>query len=210
MKIQNLKVQGFRSLKDITWEPADLNVVIGPNGSGKSNLLRFLEMVAVSARGGLGKYVQRAGGLEAMVWDGSLDGLGFTLLTSSTESTADISPGSRSYELVLARLGLGSAYRIDHELLANYYCVERGELSHPQKLLERNNNSAIFFDEHEMPLSGHQLPKEDETLLSLATGSFSANIHLPIVRAQLSGWRIYHDMDVSRNAPVRQAVVTPL
>ncbi len=51
MKIRQLFVEGFRSLKKVVWEPGDLNVLIGPNGSGKSNLLRVLEMISVSAQG---------------------------------------------------------------------------------------------------------------------------------------------------------------
>ena len=60
MKILRLEVKGFRSLRDITWEPSDLNVVIGPNGTGKSNLLCMLQMISVAAQGGLGKYVQNS------------------------------------------------------------------------------------------------------------------------------------------------------
>jgi hypothetical protein len=37
MKIRQLSIEGFRSLKNVVWEPGDLNVLIGPNGSGKSN-----------------------------------------------------------------------------------------------------------------------------------------------------------------------------
>lgn len=70
MKIRQLFVEGFRSLKSVAWEPGDLNVLIGPNGSGKSNLLRVLEMISVSARGGLGKHIQEAGGMMPLVWDG--------------------------------------------------------------------------------------------------------------------------------------------
>ncbi len=49
MKITSLTVKGYRSFKDVSWKPGDLNVVIGPNGAGKSNLLRLLEMVSASA-----------------------------------------------------------------------------------------------------------------------------------------------------------------
>ena len=73
MKIKSLEIKGFRSLKDVTWEPGDLNVVIGPNGSGKSNLLQFLEMVSASAKGKLGDWVQDAGGITQLVWDGSAE-----------------------------------------------------------------------------------------------------------------------------------------
>ena len=70
MQIKKLNIEGFRSLRDVTWSPGNLNVVIGPNGSGKSNLLRFLELISVSAQGRLGKYIQSLGGMDPMVWDG--------------------------------------------------------------------------------------------------------------------------------------------
>ncbi len=44
MKIVQLDIQGFRSLKNVSWRPGDLNVIIGPNGSGKSNLLKMLDL----------------------------------------------------------------------------------------------------------------------------------------------------------------------
>ncbi len=70
MKIKRLDIEGFRSLRKVSWEPGDLNVVIGPNGSGKSNLLQFLELISVSAQGRLGKYIQSLGGMSPLVWDG--------------------------------------------------------------------------------------------------------------------------------------------
>src|SRR5229473_8099356 len=66
MRILELEVEGFRSLKHVTWKPGDLNVVIGPNGTGKSNLLRMLELISVAAQGRLGRYVQAAGGMDAL------------------------------------------------------------------------------------------------------------------------------------------------
>ena len=42
MKITQLDIQGFRSLKKVSWKPGDLNVVIGPNGAGKTTLFRMI------------------------------------------------------------------------------------------------------------------------------------------------------------------------
>jgi predicted ATPase len=70
MKISKMEIKGFRSLKNISWAPDKLNVIIGPNGAGKSNFLRLLELMAVSAQGRLGKYVQDSGGMEPLIWDG--------------------------------------------------------------------------------------------------------------------------------------------
>ena len=90
MKILNMEIKGFRSLKDISWAPKDLNVIIGPNGTGKSNLLRMLELVSISAQGRLGKYIQNSGGMEPLVWDGLLDGISFTVKASPVEEGRDI------------------------------------------------------------------------------------------------------------------------
>ncbi|MEI7849213.1 MAG: AAA family ATPase, partial [Chloroflexota bacterium] len=70
MKILDLQIQGFRSLKEVSWKPGDLNLIIGPNGSGKSNLLKALEMLSISAHGGLNDQVLREGGMGSLVWDG--------------------------------------------------------------------------------------------------------------------------------------------
>src|SRR5437764_15374342 len=79
MRIKQLKIEGFRSLKNVTWEPGDINILIGPNGTGKSNLLRFLELMTVTAKGRLGKYIQSLGGMGAIVWDGEATEISFSL-----------------------------------------------------------------------------------------------------------------------------------
>ena len=129
MKILNLNIQGYRSLKNVMWVPGDLNIIVGPNGSGKSNLLRALEMISISAKGGLGKYIQRAGGMAPLVWDGLSGSIRFNFKTSPIQRDRDPERDSLTYEMNIGRIGKGSAYRIDHELLGNYYHVEKGERS---------------------------------------------------------------------------------
>src|SRR6266516_3863022 len=82
MRNLELEAEGFRSLKNVTWKPGDLNVVIGPNGTGKSNLLRMLELISVAAQGRLGRYVQAAGGMDALVWDGRTNSIAFRVRMS--------------------------------------------------------------------------------------------------------------------------------
>ena len=79
MKITQLDIEGFRSLRKVRWLPGDLNVIIGPNGSGKSNLLRFMELISVSAQGRLGKYIQSLGGMDPIVWDGTAASIRFAM-----------------------------------------------------------------------------------------------------------------------------------
>jgi len=70
MKITELKIEGFRSLRNVSWLPGKLNVIIGANGTGKSNLLRLLELISMSAQGKLGKHIQTLGGMDPILWDG--------------------------------------------------------------------------------------------------------------------------------------------
>lgn len=110
MKITRLEVEGFRSLRKVSWEPGDLNVVIGPNGAGKSNLLHMLELIAVSAQGRLGKYIQSLGGMNPIVWDGISTSIKFAMETIPEGGNI----GPERYELELARLGSSSSYNIDN------------------------------------------------------------------------------------------------
>lgn len=209
MKIIDLKVHGYRSLKDIHWQPGDLNVVIGPNASGKSNLLRCLELVSVSGKGNLGKYIQSIGGMEPLVWDGALDSISFNLLSSPVEKGRSIGRDNLTYELELARLGKSSNYAITKELLANYYKVEQGTSNKPFMFVERGRSKAVVFDEHQKTLMApeHSIP-EDETVLSRAIGPFSGNHLISLFREQLASWSIYHDVHVNRDAAIRQPMIT--
>lgn len=113
MKIEQLDVKGFRSLKGVNWQPGDLNVVIGQNGAGKSNLLRVFELISASAGNQLSKYIQAAGGMGAIVWDGSAPSINVDLKLSSPDI---------SYEFEMARLGFTNSYFISKEILTVAQC----------------------------------------------------------------------------------------
>jgi len=207
MKILRLNAKGFRSLKDVSWEPEDLNVVIGPNATGKSNLLRVLELISISARGGLARYVQRSGGMEPLVWDGAAEKIAFTVKMSPLDRNRDPATDSLTYQAAMKRLG-PSSFNIANELLGNFHQVEMGKRSEPFKFLERQYLRGVVFDENEHGLVAPEesLP-DDETLLSLARAPFSQNRYVPLFRSDLESWSVYHDLHVNAEAPIRQPVV---
>jgi len=211
MKILRLDVKGFRSLKDVSWAPRDLNVVIGPNGSGKSNLLRLLELISVSAKGRLGKHIQNCGGMDPLVWDGALDSISFSVKATPVDPSRDVRRDSLTYELEMKRLGNTSSFRVNHELLGNFSKVETRQSKEPFKLIERLGLTASVFDEHERRLTAPQESiVEDETFLSLAAGPFVANRHIPPFQAQLAGFSVYHDLHVNVDATIRRPAVARL
>jgi predicted ATPase len=87
------------------------------------------ELLAISARGGLGKYVQREGGMEPLVWDGQEPQILFQVKTAPVGNAVSEPESERNrltYQLELLRLGLSSAYRIEHELLGSLPRVQAG------------------------------------------------------------------------------------
>jgi len=92
MRILELKAKGFRSLRDITWSPGDLNVLIGPNGSGKTNLVLLLRLIAQSARAKLGDFVLRQGGIAPLLWDRKAGEFSFQLGLTPDEPAGHLAP----------------------------------------------------------------------------------------------------------------------
>ncbi|MBW2164746.1 MAG: AAA family ATPase [Deltaproteobacteria bacterium] len=204
MKVLNFDIEGFRSLRKISWSPADLNVIIGPNGTGKSNLLRMLELISISAQGGLGKYIQKAGGMEPLVWDGISDSIRFYIKSSKLLPFWFGDKNWLTYGVELARLGKSGTYSIGEEQLLYFHRKKPKEKVEPFAILERKKMTGRIFDENRKELiASEESLLEDETLLSLTAGPFMINRHIPIFRKQLAEWRIYHDVDVSLAAPRR-------
>jgi len=208
MKILNLHIQGFRSLYDVEWQPGDLNIIIGPNGSGKSNLLRTLEMLALSASGKLSQQVLREGGMEPLLWDSKVTKLQFEILCTPLDPTRDVQRDSMTYVLELVRLGSSSAYRIDHEILGNFHLYRQGIKPKPLIFLERSSSSAVIYDDQENRLAAsEELVPQEESLLSLAAGPFTINKYIPMYQGWLSHWLIYHDFQTCQGAQARQPAI---
>jgi predicted ATPase len=204
MKITKLHIEGFRSLRNVSWLPGDLNVIIGPNGTGKSNLLRFLELISVSAQGKLGKYIQSLGGMDPIVWDGEASSIKFVM---------EINPASEldpeQYELELVRLGSGSSYRIENERLINAHKQRKGTEKKPFKFLERLTKSAIIYDEDERKfVTPLEYVSDEESLLSIASGPFINNHFIPPFQKKLASIAVYRDLNTNTDAPIRQSAIS--
>jgi predicted ATPase len=215
MRILQLDIEGFRSLKQVSWKPGDLNVVIGANGTGKSNLLRFLELMSISAQfRHLGKHIQSLGGMEPIVWDGRATSISFTVKASLVHEKLNVKDEGVIYELELARLGKGSSYKISNELLSTYSQTQVGKQSKPALVLERTDSGVQLFDRKErVMLTADDLlderfseNPESETYLSIPVAIVSDRL-MSLFSRELASWAIYHDLHVHRDAIIRQAAV---
>jgi predicted ATPase len=205
MKIKQLDIEGFRSLRKVSWFPGDLNVIIGPNGTGKSNLLRFLELISISSQGRLGKHIQSLGGMDPIVWDGVAASIRFAL--ESTPEGGELGP--EHYELELARLGPGSSYKVEKELLINSHKLKKGIEKKPFKFLERFSKTAVIFDEKEHTFTTpEEFVSDEESLLSITSGPFINNHFIPPFQKGLASIAVYHDLHTNKDASVRQPAIS--
>ncbi len=214
MEITSLRIKGFRSLRDVTWQPGKLNVLIGPNGSGKTNLLRALSLLKQAGAGGLEQAVVRSGGLAQICWDGQVrDGVRWYLESQDTEflPVDEANPRKLTYELFLHGVyvsGNLGGFSVKHELLADYARVQSGEMPEPFKYLERDPRHAVFFDSGQNRLTApEERVKSKETLLSQVGGLFSAP-ETGLFHEFLTSFGIYHELIVNDDAEVRRATVT--
>lgn len=205
MKIVNLTIQGFRSLRHLSWSPSNLNIIIGPNGTGKSNLLRCLELITLSAQGKLGQTIQSLGGMESIVWDGQAKSIKFVLQTKPEKNEID----PDIYELELIRLGAGSSYKIGTERLTHSHQHHQQDTApSPFKFLERSANKAVIFNEKDQTfVTPADYVCDEESLLSIAAGPFSINHFITAFQRELASFAIYRDLDTRPEATIRQSAV---
>src|SRR5262245_19868956 len=70
MKIREVNIAGYRSLRAIRFPVGQLTVFVGANGVGKTNLYRALQLLQASAAGTLARELASEGGMESALWAG--------------------------------------------------------------------------------------------------------------------------------------------
>ena len=199
MKILELKIEGFRSLKSVEWKPGDINILIGPNAGGKSNLLQAMEMIAESAKGKLDKFVKEQGGMGSIVWDGKAKSIKVWLDHQFEKVDTN---KTLTYRLIFDRLGdSGTGYIIGSE-----YLIEEGS---NDPLLSRSSLEVIISD---FDRTTSDIIDQNQTSLSLFKSSdlYLSRKHENIAQLQkyISSWNIYSHFDTGPEAKIRQAFIT--
>ncbi|MFD6326094.1 AAA family ATPase [Streptomyces sp. NPDC058442] len=71
-RLLELRVENFRSLRDVTVPLGPLTVLVGPNGAGKSNMLKVFDFLADIIRTDLQPALDARGGFdEVAFWGGA-------------------------------------------------------------------------------------------------------------------------------------------
>src|SRR5882762_8618872 len=68
--LRELRVSGYRSLRQVSLQLSPLTVIVGANGTGKTNLYQSLQLLTAAAQGTLAQSLAAQGGLPSALWAG--------------------------------------------------------------------------------------------------------------------------------------------
>ena len=214
MAIQELRIFGFRSFKDVCWRPGQLNLLVGPNGSGKSNLIRYLELVSTVAKGELERALADQGGIVPVLWDHQPGRCGWKLRIDPVDESRDRIEDALTLEFEMSQFQGTSAYEITKDSLGNWYKYDRGLERSPYWIFNRDTKEAYLYEQEQEKLVALKVESpehpdgynKNESLLSQIAGPQN-RIPTP-VRRVLASWKAHHDVHVERGSTMRKPATT--
>ena len=199
-RITNISINGFRSLRNVNWEPGALNVIIGYNASGKSNLLKCLKFIWASSSGQLRESVDSQGGMGSLVWGGR-DRDVMIALSNAGEASTEL---HFRYVLHIKRFDNTSDYRIAAES-----CEVLDQRSHKKFVYDRENANLHSVGLSENTISAFRsVVSSPETLLCRVSSPFVTETLLQRVQSTLSSFLILDDFHTDSGAALRQPVTS--
>lgn len=201
MALTELRVFGYRSLRDVGLPLQPLTVITGPNGSGKSSLYRALWLIAQVCEGEFAKSLAREGGFLSTLWAGPRTSqkphrmiLGFRTEDFSFEMSCGFPRPANSM------------FRYDPHIKeeAIWHGLQRRPTT---TLLERSPGLTWIRDVIGRRVEYPLVLSENESVLSQLREP-DRFPELFAIRDELRGWRFYHGFRTDENSPLRSPQVS--
>lgn len=192
--LTKVRIQGYKSLKDVEVELRPLNVLIGPNGSGKSNFMDSLVFLHDAVAVSLEEAVYKRGGAVGVQFAGAEPDAHVTFLYDF-DNLGD-RPGFYSFKL---RLGGGFA-EVDEEHLDAHRAgdVHTTITRHFGGNIFQVNEGGSVRASHN--ISGERVAAKNQLTLS----RFSNDPGIRYFTDYLQAWILYTGFDVGPGSKVRQ------
>ncbi len=203
MALTELRVSGYRSLRDVRLPLKQLNVVVGPNGSGKSNLYRALWLIAEICEGGFARAICREGGLVSAMWAGPR--------TNTKPLRMELGFGTEDLSFLLS-CGFPppppppTAFGYDPYIKEEAVWIGR-KRKPTTTLLERSAGMTSIRDVEGRRVEYPLVLSENESVLSQLREPHRFP-ELFALREAVRGWRFYHQFRTDEQAPLRSPQVS--
>lgn len=209
MPIQELNVEGYRSIRRLRLPFQRINVLVGPNGCGKSNLYKSMLLLFGAARGELARMLVEEGGIPSAMWAGArkrdervrmtlsvtLDSLSYELTCGVPKPTGYMNPDEVYHN---------SLFNLDPEIKEETVHFLEGRRRVP--LLERGVASVNARDAEGRRVSYPMSLSPSESVLSQLREPHRFP-QLSALRQELLHWRFYHQFRTDLDSPLRHPQV---
>ena len=223
MKIREVSITGYRSLRAIRFPVGGLTVFVGANGVGKTNLYRGLQLLQASAAGTLARELASEGGMQSALWAGKRQGNKPARIKLAVGLGSDIDRTGQSNFDYDVEIGVVHSYEVDigvRQPTAAAFALEPQvkeeslifhDRRRPLNLLARKGPHVTAIDDDGLKRElGIELLASETALGAFRDPGRFGDIEL--VRRTMLDWRFYHDFRSDRDSPLRKpclAVTTP-
>jgi predicted ATPase len=223
MRICEVSISGYRSLRAIRFPVGRLTVFVGANGVGKTNLYRALQLLQASAAGTLSRELASEGGMESALWAGkrrvnqpprlrlSVGLGGADRGRPQGEFSYGVESGvTYSYEIDIG-LPMPTAAAFPLEPQIKEEMLQFHKSRRPLAILDRRGPRVVATDNEGRKQSlGSDLLASETALGAIQDPARFSDVD--VVRRTMLDWRFYHDFRSDRASLLRQpclAVTTP-
>lgn len=204
MRLTDVAISNYRSIRQLSIPIHPLSVFVGENGVGKSNLYKSLSLLRDAATGRITRTIAEDGGLKSVCWSGPRKrGEDGRLRLSARFDRL-------RYSIELGFPGPVEA-AFSGEPMIKAESIEATQGKRAVQLMERKNSLVSVRGE-----SGAWSSHKDAVLPSeTALAGFSDGKQCPeidLIRNAMLGWRFYHDFRTDPASPIRKpclAITTP-
>lgn len=200
MRLNQIEISGYRSVKELFLKLGDINVFVGPNGCGKSNIYQAIQLIQAAATGGFARRVVEEGGIQSIMWAGS------RRKQEKDVVRLGIQFESVSYAIEFGRIPI-SERPWELEMFKNDPDVKLEEIHvltkrKPVEVLVRKRGS---INARNMNGETEEYPARvnaNESVLSELREPQNYP-EIAALRALMASWRFYHDFRTDLNSPIR-------
>jgi len=203
--IHHIRIQNFRSVRDIELELGALNIVFGPNGCRKSNIYKAIHLLTASADGKFSSYISEEGGLENVMWSGR------TAPTARHPRRLQISclTGDFDYELQVGfpeKLPYPTQFMLDPIVKEESIWLAGFSRRPSARVLQRKNQAAFLLDVNGEKNTFTDTIYENESIFG-QLGEPHRFPEVSRVRETMRQWRFYHEFNIGRHSALRHPTV---